>query len=141
MKVKFSNSIPFTPTWNGNDQLPEEDQVKSVLRPMLFDDLMSFFDAIGGAKAAGELKTLAADGNVEELTNKLDFGKLIREVGNLVPKYATIENLEGLDGPLSAHDIVKYPMFMGLTIELLTKLADISSPSEDAEGNSEGQPA
>lgn len=141
MKVKFSANVPYTPEWNGNRQLPEKEQIKSILKPMEFDDLMSFFDAIGGSKVAVELKEQISSGNVDVVKERVDFTKVIQQVGSLVPKYATIENLEGDDGPLTVEAIARYPRFMELIIELLSKLSEISSPSEETEGNSEGQPA
>lgn len=137
MKVKFSKSVQFTPEWNKNRELPEKDQIKLVLKPLLFDDLLAIMDALGGNKIIQEVKESGA----EAVRERVDMPRVIKEVGALLPKYVTeFSGLEDDVGPITIEEITQYPAFLGLAIEVLMKLAEISSPSEETEGNSEGQP-
>lgn len=136
MKVKFSKIVAFTPEWNDNLQLPEGERVKLNLKPMKFDDLMLVMDALGGQSAV----EAAREGGAEALQSRLDMAKFLGSTRDILAKYASdLTGLDGDDGALTMEDVVTYPAFMGLAIEVLMKLASISTPSETTEGNSEGQ--
>jgi hypothetical protein len=133
MKIKFSKSVDYVPEWNKNRELPLSEQIKSTIKPMEFDDLLTIMDAMGGQKAIDE-----AGGDTSKV--KFDSGKFMQEAGNLFPKYVSLSNIEDADGPVNPADLLKYPVYAGLVVELLMKSSSISVPSDATEGNSEGQP-
>lgn len=124
MKVKFTRSATYVPEWNGNKELPEKEQISVDIRPMEFGDLLEFFDAIGGAQAAMEGST------------QLDTSAILKIAPSVLSKYVDkVENLEDGDGPVQLHDLMKYPVFMGLASEIIMEIAKISTPQEEAEKN------
>lgn len=136
MKIKFSKSVAYTPTWNGNRDLPKEEQISVILKPMEFSDLMLMMDAMGGSKTI----KAAQDGASEaEITSQINITKVVAETADILLKYAEVTGLEGDDGPLNVGEISRYPAFAGLNFEILMQLTQISMPSEKSEGNSEGQ--
>lgn len=127
MKVKFSKKITYYPTWNGNT--PEGDDAFMVtLEPCSFGELLDLVEALGNAGIQGQ---------------ELDSGQidvkhiqpLINSYGHLIAKYVEIKGLEGQDGEITIQDVVRYGAFLGLAVELLSKLTEISSPSEEDEKN------
>lgn len=136
MKVKFSKSKSFTPAWNGNRDLPPEEQIQVTLKPMHFGDLMTLMDAMGGAKTI----QAAQDGATpEELTNQVNITKVVSDTSDMLPRYAVLTGLEDDEGPVSMGDVALYPAYAGLSFEILMELANISMVSEKSEGNSQGQ--
>ncbi len=123
MKVKFSLITDFTPEWNGNRELPEAEQCKVTLKTLESMDLLELADALERQGIEGEVDT-------STMTSK-DIKSLLKETGRLLPKYVTIEGIEGDDGPVTLEQIVTYPDFMELAVELLMQLANISQPTED----------
>lgn len=123
MRVKFSLITDFTPEWNGNRDLPEAEQVKATLKTLESMDLLELADALERQGLEGEVDTA-------KMTSK-DIKSLLLETGRLLPKYVTIEGIEGDDGPITLEQIVTYPDFMELAVELLMQLANISQPTED----------
>ena len=123
MKIKFSREVPYTPTWNGTRDLPEEERVQAVIKPMTVKDLLLVMDAMG-----------RRPGQPEE-QGQMDMAKLMAEAGNLLPRYVTITGLEDENGPVSVEDTVKYGAYTALAAELLMECARASMPSEAAEKN------
>ena len=133
MKVAFSREVKFTPKWNDNETLPENEQVKVLLRPLEMGDLVTLMDSLQ-TLSGGEIdpESLTAMGD----TKNIDQVKMLLEAcGHLIPKNTTIDNLEDASGPVTSKDVVKYPYYMELTAELLTELAGISMPTEVEEKN------
>lgn len=124
MKVRFSRKVPFTPTWNGNLDLPEKEQLQAVLVPAKMGDLLDIVDAFS---AVGETKI-----DTETADPKL-MRQIVEACGGVLPKYVTIENLECDDGPLTLEEAIDYLNFTPLMVELLGKLADISTPDNKAD--------
>lgn len=123
MKVLFSLVREYTPEFNGNRELPEAEQCKATLKTLESLDLLELADA---------MERQGLEGTVD--TGKMkagDIKSLVSEVGRLLPKYVTVTNLEGSDGPISVEVLVAYPEFMELAIELLLQLSNISQPTED----------
>jgi hypothetical protein len=120
MKFKFTKQVTFIPTWNGNDKLPEAEQVSVTLGVMDFADLMAMLDAMRS--------NVAADG-------KPDAAKVLLTAGSLLEKYAKLFNLEDDDGVVDLPKIVRYSAFIGLAMEIMLKLSAISTPGDNDEGN------
>jgi hypothetical protein len=137
MKLKFSKNVLFIPAWEGNLELHPSEQISMRLKPVEFEDLMLIMDAMGGSKVMEAYKEDGVDG----AQKMLDATALLKAVKGIIPKYTSeLTNLNGEEGPLTINDIVVYPNFMGLAIEIIMKLTNISMSSEETEKNSEGQP-
>jgi hypothetical protein len=130
MKHRFSRVTNFTPTWNGNDTLPDADQLKTVIKPLVNDDLLLLMDALGSMKPQ----------QPGVPTDAADLAKIVKEAGHILPKYVEVSNLEDDNGPVTVVDITTYPTYLGLATELLMKCAEVSMPSENAEKNSAQPP-
>jgi hypothetical protein len=129
MKAKFSKRIKYIPEFDGNLQLPADEQVVSFLQPLKVNDLLSLMD---------NLQSVNMD-NPEDNTKEIK--DLIDSCGDLLPKYCEITNLTDADGEvLTAKDITEYPYFLGLSAEILSQMAAVSMPSEEEVGNSNAQP-
>lgn len=127
MKVQFSLAREYTPEWNGNRELPEDEQVKATLKTLESMDLLELADALERQGVDGEVDST-------KMTAK-DIKALLTETGRLLPKYVEVTGIEGDDGPITMHQIIAYPDFMELAVELLMQLANISQPTEDDLGN------
>lgn len=119
MKVKFSKTSEFTPTWRGNDKLPPAEQVKVKLNVLSFNDLLQIMDEFQKKDGGG----------------KPDARAIAALSATLIPRYATIENLEDDNGPMTAEAIVQYPSFMDLMTEILVQLSTVSMPGDKDEKN------
>ncbi len=132
MKVSFSRLVEYVPEWNGNKDLPEAEQVKVKLVPLEMGDLVGLMEVIqdftGDADEEGKT-TVAMDKAVSVLKNISHLSGSIEVI-----------NLEDDSGPVTSEDIVKFPRFMELTMEVFNELASISMPNEEDEKNSKAQP-
>ena len=131
MQISFSKIVAYTPEWRDNDKLPEAEQCSASLTLLDVEDLMFLLDAFSEAGIEGEVEQ--ADLGTEQLK------PIIKTNGHLLPKYVKISNLKNkVTGgeEITIEDIVKYPYFLNLAAELLMKLAEASSPSDDDVGNS-----
>lgn len=127
MKITFSEKVSYTPTWKGNDKLPEGERVTAELSVMSMKDLLLVID---------NFQKLGLVGNVDpEKVEGSKLQALLSTVGELLPKYVTIAGLESDSGPLTIDHVVRYGVFMQLATELLLQLTNVSSPSEEERGN------
>lgn len=123
MKIQFSLKQSYTPEWNDNKAKPKKEQFTVQMMTLESMDLLSLADALERAGLTGEVDTSAV-GSQEART-------ILEAVGDVLPRYCTIENLEGDDGPITIDLIVRFPQFQDLALELLLALAGISQPDED----------
>lgn len=124
MKVNFSQKVKYIPTWRGNDKLPEAEQITAELTVLSMGSLMEVLDAFTRAGLGGKV-------NPEELSSE-QVKPVLEQFGDLLPKHIVISNLTDNDGaPLSIDQVVGYPFFLNLSMELLMKLTDISSPTDE----------
>lgn len=118
MKIKFSKSVTFIPSWRKNNELPAEEQVSVILKPMKVTHLLDLLDAYGG-RAEGdkvEAKVVA---------------KIVDAVGDCLPEYVEVHNLHNEEsGPVSIAEMIEYPYYLDLVAEITMQLASISMPSE-----------
>jgi hypothetical protein len=119
MKIKFSKSVKFVPTWNGNRELPEQEQIKTVLSVLKFGDLQRVYEAFP-----------KNDGNSADRVEK--FSVLTLEY---LPKHCVLEGLEDDDGPVELDRVISYPTYTQLASEILMEIIRISSPKGDDEKN------
>ena len=125
MKIAFSRSRTYTPTWNGNDK--SEDPFRAIIRPT---DMATLIDLVDVFQAAG------FNGKVDTDDISVNSMKAIVASGaQALPRFVKIENLHGDDGEVTIQDVVDNAFFMKLALELLAKLADFSSPTDADEGN------
>lgn len=129
MKIDFSSSVPYVPEWRGNQKLPPKEQVKCDLEVLQLGDLMSLVDAFSQAG-------LASNAKPEEIETG-QMNPILDKFAVILPNH--VKNLKGLydasGKAVAVEDIIKYPVFLNLGVELLMKLAEISSPSDDDEKN------
>lgn len=128
MKINFSHAVPFTPEWNENKSLPEKDQLKFELKPMLLGDLVDCGDTLSSSQltpeeVAAAVKETGSPSSEQrtKLKNKLDAIK------TYVLEYAKI--VSGNDG-FTLEDVVSYGQFAELAQEVITKLIEISAPNQ-----------
>jgi hypothetical protein len=127
MKISFSEKITFVPEWKGNDKLPEDEQIKVTLKVMTMSDLLTVMDMFQASGLSGEVDAAKVD--VEKTKKVLAGAK------EILPKYAEITNLELDTGFASIETVVHYGTFTRLAMEILLKLAQISTPNEEEQGN------
>lgn len=124
MKVKFTKSVTFTPLWNNNTALPDDEKVTVTVNVMSFADLMKLLDS---------MREFKADDGAP------DASKLLVAAGDLLGRYATVHNLSDDEGPVDMQKLTKYSAFIGLAMEIMLKLSEVSTPSADDVGNSPKQ--
>ena len=129
MQISFSREHVYAPEWNGNNDLPEAEQFTATLKILDVGDLLVLLDAF--SKAGVEVKVEVNDVGTNELR------PILETVGHLLPKYVTVKNLRNKESDIDIDvaQIVEFPYFMSLSVELLMKLAEVSTPSETDEKN------
>lgn len=122
MKFSFSKEVEYVPEWNGNDKLPAKEQIKCKLTVLNMASLMSLVDAFTAAGITGEAQT----------QDTAAMKPVLDQMGPLLPKHVQITGLYDEGGKaISMEEIVEYPVFLNLCVELLMKLSEISSPSDE----------
>jgi hypothetical protein len=119
VKLKFSKSIRFVPTFHGNKDLTGNDQLVLTLMPLKLGELLDLLDvlkSIGFEK--GEAKTLTP----------AQMRAIAAEAKTYLPSH--IEKMEGAEG-FEVSDIVDYPDFLGLAVETVFELVRHAMPSEN----------
>lgn len=132
MRYKFSLEHNYVPTWNGNKDLPEGEQIKVKIKPFEFGDTLLLLDALT------QIGVADADGKVD--TDKMDaksIKPLIEQFGALLPKAATVINLkDDAGGDIDIGTVVRFGAFFGLAAEILMYGVSISAPNESDTKNS-----
>lgn len=129
MKIQFSRTVDYRPTFNGNRDLPEGEQIRVVFHVIETTDLMVLLDAF---QSVG-IKDVAPDAKPDALQSR----KLIDLVPNMLPRYVEISGLQGDDDKeLSIQDVSTFSTFLGLQTELLMQLSIVSQPTAQAAKNS-----
>ena len=123
MHIKFSKEVTYLPEFEGDRDLPPEDQITAKLQPMELGELLDLREAFTNAGFE--------QGSVEQMTSK-QMRAVLSQAGFFIPKYAKLEG----NANFTLDDIVRYAPFFGLAIELLFQLLSISSPNQDDEKNS-----
>jgi hypothetical protein len=129
MQISFSREHVYTPEWSGNNNLPEAEQFTATLKILDVGDLLFLLDAFSNAGVEGKVEV--SDVGTTQLR------PILETVGHLLPKYVTVKNLRNKesDVDIDVAQIVEFPYFMSLSVELLMKLAEVSTPSETDEKN------
>lgn len=122
MKVNFTKALNYAPEWEGNSKLPADQQFHVILKPVLYSDMLKIREAFRESKKEGE----NADPQV-----------IFDVAQSILPRYVTVNGLEDNDGPVTIQDVAIYPMYLGLTMELLFKLSTLSMPTDGDEKNSQ----
>jgi hypothetical protein len=116
MKIEFSRSREYVPEFNGNKELPEEEQLKATISVMRLSDLLDLGDTFKEADfEEGDMKNMTLD----------QMKVLVKGAGQYVPKYV---KLSGNDG-FALDDVVQFPQFLSLAAELLFTLLSYSQPT------------
>jgi hypothetical protein len=116
LKIEFSRTREYTPEYNGNKELPENEQLKAQIKVMTLNDLLDLGDTFKQADfEQGDLKDMRID----------QMKVLVNGAGKYVPKYVTLQGNDGFD----LSDVVQYPQFLQLAAELLFSLLTFSQPT------------
>lgn len=130
----FSKKVTFIPEFNGNRDLPANARLSVEIKPVELGTLITMMDAFERMGMSGQVDT--ADLGTDTIKTMLE------QFGALLPEHCKIVGLtDASDEPIATDDVVRYGPLMPLAMELLLELSRISSPSEDAEKNSETAPA
>ena len=127
MQINFSKTVKYVPTWRGNQDLPEDQQFSCELTVLNMAELMSLLDSFTAIGLEGQVDTDTVENN--------KIKPVIDEFGTLLPSHVQMAGLNTQHGAVSVEDIVTYPIYLNLALELLMKLSEISSPSDDDVGN------
>lgn len=128
-KVKFSREVKFTPTWDGNAELPVDERFTVTLKVAPMEALLSM---VSDMQEIG----MSKDGVIDtEKLGKSSTQAILDTINELLPSYATVNDLEADDGPVTIGDVCSYGTFLPLAAEILAKLAEISSPTEADQKN------
>lgn len=129
MQITFSNKQTYTPEWRDNDKLVEGERFTVTLTLLNVEDLMFLLDAFSEAGIEGEVDQNSL--GTEQLK------PIIKTNGHLLPKYIVINNLTNSENgeAITIQHVVEFPFFLNLAAELLMKLAEVSSPSDEDSKN------
>lgn len=118
MKIEFSREITYTPTFHGNKELPENEQLLVHLKVMSLGDMLDLMDVL---KQAGFEK-----GDIKDM-GPGQMKTVVTQAGKYIPKYCKLEHNDGF----GIDDIAQFAVFMPLATEILFTLLNASSPSAD----------
>jgi hypothetical protein len=133
MKLSFSRNVEFTPTFNGNEQLPLEQQIKMRLKPLDLAELAfvgEIIKEIGLDKE--DAKQEIASPKMRALAN--DLSALLK--GHVLE----LKNLEDADGAVPIDRLALDVPYVSLALETIVRLASISAPGEADTKNSKALP-
>lgn len=117
MKTGLSLTKRFVPKFKGNQDLPVAEQLIATLSMPSVQDLFAILDRLS---AAGFKSGEASGVSVSQA------GKIAVEAGAYIPKYVKLEGNEDF----SLDDIIKYPPYFPLAVDLLFALVDFAQPTE-----------
>jgi hypothetical protein len=124
MQIKFSKSVEYVPTFNGNLNLPPEQQIKAKLTVLALGDFMKLAATLQQvSKGKDQIDT--ASMSVVEMQPLLELAP------DFLPRYVELSGLLDADGvPISSANVASYSFFLPLIAELLGQLASISMPNQ-----------
>ena len=129
MQIEFSELQEYRPEWRDNRNLPPEDQIVTKLKVMDIGTLMNILDAFSKVGLQGQVDT--------EVIESSKMKPILAEFGQVLPNH--VVEFDGLTtkkgDKVTVEEVVKYPVYMNLAIELLMKIVEISSPSEEDSKN------
>lgn len=125
MRTTFSRAVVHVPTWNGNKELPEGEQLKFKIAPVdvgVFNDLL---EVLGRTQ-----KSLTVGDIADKAKNVRPFADALKTV--LPPHVESVgAALKATDdSDVSIQEIATLAPFVGLASELLYALIDASKPTE-----------
>jgi hypothetical protein len=125
MKITFSDKVTYIPTWRGNDKLPKDERFSCDLTVLEIGPLMELMEVFQRSGLTGEVDTDKVESQSVE--------PLLKQFSSLLPKHVVrFEGLYDQGGrAITVEEIVRYPFYTNLGFELLMKLVEISSPSDD----------
>ena len=128
MKAGFSLTKRYAPQFAGNKQLAAEQQLIATLKMPEVNDLFAILDRL---QDAGFKQGNEGDLSLAQAT------QIAKEAGQYLPKYVTLENAEDF----TIKDVISFPPYFGLAVELLFALVNFAQPTETDQKNSERLPA
>lgn len=109
----------FVPTFKDNDKAEVNDQLVATMSMPTVEDVFAIADRLS-ASGVGEGKTDSTSLTMARNT------MIAKECGQYVPKYITLSGNEGF----TVEDVVKYPPYFALAVELLFALVAFAQPNE-----------
>jgi len=123
MKSNFSKEKKYNPDWNGNKELPEDEQLVAYIKPMKSGEVIDLTDVL---KSVGFEK-----GEAKQLSSA-QMKAVVKEAGHYLPTYVRLEHADDF----TIQDVVDYTPFLSLAVDLLFTLMNFSSPNQDDVKNS-----
>lgn len=131
MRTTFSRQRRVTADWNGNKNLPEEQQLAFAYTPLEygeFNDAVEIIRRLGVFKAAGGEQTVELpEGDLQDELFDL-FKRLLPK--NVKSVGGPLLALPGDDKPITVEEIASQAPFVVLATELLATLIAVSAPTE-----------
>lgn len=123
MKSGFSLKKKFVPVWKGNDKLNAADQFVAELSMPTVQDVFSILERLQANGVNG--KTDSSQVGFERAS------AIAVEAGQYLPKYVALTNAEDF----SIGDVIQYPPYFDLAVELLFALIAFAQPNEADENS------
>ena len=131
MEFDFSETVEYIPTWNYNKHGGKDEQVRATLTLLDMGELISLIAITAKANQDTEEGETGAEGTALMVKAAQDF----------LPKHVTLFNFRNKKGEeLDIDRVVRFPIFMNFTVELLQALIEASTPNVDDVGYLSGQP-
>lgn len=136
MRTTFSRARKITPVWNGNKELPENEQIAFEYTALEYGEWNQTSELMRRAIQRNIKLAEAAASDPNSIDMESDDGKQLIEVfKNLLPKNvksvgAPLLAAVGDDKPVTMMEIATLQPFVTLAIELLATLMVVSAPSE-----------
>lgn len=123
MKAGFSLAKDFVPKWRDNDKANAADQLVVRLSMPSIQDVFTMLDVLNGLGVnGGDAKSVSLQSSIT----------IAKEAGSYLPQYVKLLNADDF----TIEDVIKFPPYFGLAVELLFALLDFAQPSEDETKNS-----
>lgn len=123
MKAGFSLKEKYVPKWKGNDKARADEQLVAELSMPTVADLFDILERLQANGVQGE-----ADSTQVGMKRA---GSIAREAGKYLPTYVKLINAEDF----SIEDVITYPPYFDLAVELLFALVQYAQPNEADEKN------
>ena len=128
MKANFSLEQRYVPKWKDNDKLAPDQQLVAKLKMPTVQDVFSILERFAANGVSGKIDTDAPDALALGMKRSTAIAS---EVGTYLPKYVELVNAEDF----KIEDVIQYPPFFDLAVELLFALVSFAQPNEADEKN------
>lgn len=133
----FARTERFVPKSLGNDQAPTTDQFYFDIDTVSVEDFFTLNAVMLEARAASDKANDLPEKSAERaLANQKAAHAVVRGFAPIGVKYVRVHNLKDqTDKDVTIEDMVKYPLFGEVIMEVMRHMLGISSPNEESSGN------